>query len=49
MGWQSSLTDQNKRTVFLHSKGYKVLHFWNNDVMNNLENVLTVLWDALKE
>ena len=38
-----------ERTAFLASKGYKVLRFWNNDVMNNLESVLSVIWDALKE
>lgn len=37
-----------ERTAFLNSKGYKVLRFWNNAVMNDLEHVLTVIWDALK-
>ena len=34
---------------YLEPRGYKVIRFWNNDVMNNLESVLTVIWDALKE
>jgi len=38
-----------ERTAFFESKGYRVLRFWNNDVTNNLESVLTVIWDALKE
>lgn len=38
-----------ERTEFLKSKGYRVLRFWNNDVMNNLDKVLTVIWDALRE
>jgi very-short-patch-repair endonuclease len=38
-----------ERTAFLNSKGYKILRFWNNDVMNNLEGVLTVIWQTLKE
>ncbi|MBI9049468.1 MAG: endonuclease domain-containing protein [Anaerolineaceae bacterium] len=29
-----------QRTEFLQSKGYRVLRFWNNDVMNNLEGVI---------
>ncbi len=29
----------NNRTEFLHSKGYKVIRFWNNDIDNNLEGV----------
>jgi very-short-patch-repair endonuclease len=37
-----------ERTEFLISKGYKVLRFWNNDVMNDIEAVLGVIWDALK-
>ena len=37
-----------ERTAFLKSKGYKVLRFWNNDVMNDMEKVLTVIWNVLK-
>ena len=37
-----------ERTAFLESKGYRVLRFWNNEVMNNIEAVLGVIWDALK-
>jgi very-short-patch-repair endonuclease len=35
------------RTKFLQSKGYKVIRFWNNDVSNNMDAVLQVIWDAL--
>ena len=38
-----------ERTEFLKSKGYKVLRFWNNDVMNDIESVLNVIWDTLSE
>lgn len=38
-----------ERTEFLKSKGYKVLRFWNNDVMNNMDSVLNVIFDALNE
>jgi len=38
-----------ERTEFLKSKGYKVLRFWNNDVMNNIDSVLNVIWDTLNE
>ena len=37
-----------KRTVFFESRGYRVLRFWNNDVINNIA-VLIVIWDALKK
>ncbi len=36
-----------RRTRFLESQGYRVLRFWNNDVMDNVEGVLTVIRDAL--
>ena len=38
-----------ERTEFLRSKGYKVLRFWNNEVMNDIDPVLNVIWDALNE
>jgi len=38
-----------ERTAFLKSKGYRVLRFWNNDVMNNIDSVLNVIWDTLNE
>ena len=28
------------RTAFLNAEGYRVLRFWNNDVMGNVEGVL---------
>jgi len=36
-----------ERTRFLESKGYKVIRFWNNDVSNNMDEVLNVIWDTL--
>jgi very-short-patch-repair endonuclease len=41
--------EQEQEDAFFESKGYRVLRFWNNDVTNNLEFVLTVIWDTLKE
>jgi len=38
----------DERTEFLKSKGYKLLRFWNNDVMNNVDSVLTVIWNTLQ-
>ena len=37
-----------ERTRFLDSKGYKVIRFWNNDVTNNMDAVLNVIWETLK-
>jgi very-short-patch-repair endonuclease len=38
-----------ERTEFLKSKGYMVLRFWSNDVMNDIDSVLNVIWDTLNE
>jgi very-short-patch-repair endonuclease len=38
-----------KRTSYLESKGYRVLRFWNHDVMNNLEGVMIAIQHALQE
>jgi very-short-patch-repair endonuclease len=38
-----------ERTAYFESKGYRVLRFWNNDVTNNLESVLTVILDAVQD
>ena len=31
------------RTKFLNGEGYRVLRFWNNEVLRNLDGVLTVI------
>jgi very-short-patch-repair endonuclease len=36
------------RDAFLASEGYRVLRFWNNDVLTNREGVLLTILDALK-
>lgn len=37
------------RTKYLEARGYRVLRFWNNDVMNDMDAVLRVIWNILKE
>jgi very-short-patch-repair endonuclease len=37
------------RTEFLEREGYRVLRFWNNEVLSNLEGVHTVISAALGE
>ena len=36
-----------KRTRYLESRGYRVLRFWNNDVLNKIDDVLKVIWNIL--
>jgi very-short-patch-repair endonuclease len=39
--------DQN-RTIFLEQNGYTVLRFWNHEVLQNIEAVVTQITEALK-
>ncbi len=36
-----------ERTAYLDAQGYRVLRFWNNDVMNNIQAVLAAILEAL--
>ncbi|RAI42608.1 endonuclease domain-containing protein, partial [Rhodoplanes roseus] len=35
------------RTRWLQAEGYRVMRFWNNDVIGNVEGVLDVIYAAL--
>ena len=37
-----------KRDVFLSQQGFKVLRFWNNDVLQNTEGVMTIILHELE-
>ena len=37
-----------KRTSYLESQGYKVIRFWNLQVMNEVEGVIEVIIDGIK-
>lgn len=32
---------------FLKSKGYRVLRFWNNDILNNIQGVMAAILQAI--
>jgi very-short-patch-repair endonuclease len=36
-----------ERTAFLATKGYKVLRFWNNEVLKNRDRVFLITLKAL--
>ena len=38
-----------ERTKYFEKHGYRVLRFWNHDVVNNTDAVLQVIWSALNE
>lgn len=37
----------SERTVFLEAKGYHVLRFWNSDAMNKINEVMSVILEAI--
>jgi len=37
------------RTTAIQAKGYRVIRFWNNEVLENLEGVLQSIFAALNE
>lgn len=38
-----------ERTEYLESQGYKVIRFWNNDVLKDIEGVILAIMHALKD
>jgi very-short-patch-repair endonuclease len=38
-----------ERTLFLESKGYQVIRFWNSDVMNDIESLQFKIFQVLNE
>jgi very-short-patch-repair endonuclease len=38
-----------RRTRFLNAQGYRVIRFWNSEVLDNLEGVIEVIGQALDD
>jgi len=38
-----------QRTACLESQGWRVMRFWNNDILTNTEGVLTRILEALRD
>ena len=38
-----------KRSEYLQSQGYRVLRFWNNDVLSNIEGVMESIFATLQD
>jgi very-short-patch-repair endonuclease len=43
-----SSPDEAKRTRFLEDQGYRILRFWNNEVLSNLEGVYALIVEDLR-
>jgi very-short-patch-repair endonuclease len=39
----------SKRSAYLKSRGYRVLRFWNNEVLQEIEGVMTLIYEAVQE
>jgi very-short-patch-repair endonuclease len=39
----------NERTKYLESLGYRVIRFWNNDVMKDIEGVILTILHAMED
>jgi adenine-specific DNA-methyltransferase len=42
-------THDERRTAFLSGEGYRVIRFWNNDVIENFDGVLMTIAEALDQ
>jgi very-short-patch-repair endonuclease len=47
-GMDDQLAFDARRSEFLEARGLRVMRFWNNEVMSNLEGVLETIWLALQ-
>jgi very-short-patch-repair endonuclease len=41
--------DDAARTAWLNGRGYRMLRFWNNEILGNIEGVLETVDRALRE
>ena len=48
-GGQHSEQVDAARTALIEAEGYRVLRFWNNDVLGNPDGVHSVIAEALRE
>jgi very-short-patch-repair endonuclease len=48
-GGQHAEAVDARRTRFLEAKGYRVIRFWNNEVLSNPEGVLQTISQVLQE
>ena len=44
----AAITYDERRTQFIESESYRVIRFWNNDVLQNIDGVLQVTDSALR-
>jgi hypothetical protein len=47
-GEAAKIVSDAERTAYLESRGYGVLRFWNNEVLNEIEGVMSAIFAALE-
>ncbi|MBI5891148.1 MAG: endonuclease domain-containing protein [Nitrosomonadales bacterium] len=45
---QDQVAYDEQRSIFLRQNGWRILHFWNNDVFGNLDGVLSTIAEQLE-
>jgi primosomal protein N' (replication factor Y) len=48
-GGQHADSHEQERREYLHKPGWRILHFWNNDIFQNRTGVLQTIATALAE
>ena len=48
-GGQHAEESDAARTAYLRQQGHQILRFWNNDVLGNIDGVLTAILLAIEE
>jgi very-short-patch-repair endonuclease len=48
-GDSRQIASDRRRTAYLTSRGYRVLRFWNNEVLRETEGVMTLIYDAVHQ
>ena len=46
-GQHNESTEDAQRDAWLQQQGFQVLRFWNNEILCNIEGVMTVIFNAL--
>jgi very-short-patch-repair endonuclease len=47
-GQHADNLDDERRTVWLESQGWRVMRFWNNDILTNTDGVVRMIVEALE-
>jgi len=46
---EKRLANDRERLAWLESQGFRVIRFWNNEIINNIEGVVAIIMNALEE